>query len=105
MRKKSDRRFVKGLVVGGGAASVVSLLLTPKTGAALRADLRRRGETWGAAAAAKAGDLRGRGASQLREARHRVAETLGSLGQQGSRTLEDVSEPSAGTTDRVDRDS
>ena len=89
MRKGSDRRFIKGLLIGGAAASLVSLLLAPKTGAALRTDLRRRGETLGAAAVAKAGDLRGRGASQLHQARHRMVEKIDSLRQRGSSGVED----------------
>ena len=96
MRKGSDRRFIKGLLIGGAAASLVSLLLAPKTGAALRTDLRRRGETLGAAAAAKAGDLRGRGASQLHQARHRVVEKIGSLRQRGSGVVEDQKGQSEG---------
>ena len=44
MDKKREGWFVKGLLVGGVAASVVLLLLAPKSGAALRSDLVGRGE-------------------------------------------------------------
>ena len=84
MTQKRDRRFVKGLVIGGVIASLVSLLLAPKTGSELRSDVRRRGRDlrgWTAERASAAKDM---GAVQLRNASQQVGPALGSIRERGS---------------------
>ena len=78
---KRDIRFMKGLLIGGAAASLVTLLLAPKTGRALRSDITKRGRAWGSRAAAKATEVSTQGSARLQEARQHMALKLGVVGQ------------------------
>ena len=84
MPEKRDRRFVKGLVIGSVIASLVSLLLAPKSGSELRSDVRRRGQSLRGWAAERASAARDRGAAQLRDASQQVGPMIGSMRERGS---------------------
>ncbi len=86
MDKKREGWFVKGLLVGGVAASVVLLLLAPKSGAALRSDPVGRGKGLKAGAGTSAAELRKQGASRLREASRRGSSAVCRLHQPGVET-------------------
>ena len=84
MDKKREGWFVKGLLVGVVAASVVSLLLAPKSGAALRSDLVGRGKELKARAGTSAAELSRQGTLRLREVRRRGVSALCRLHQPGA---------------------
>ena len=86
MDKKREGWFVKGLLVGVVAASVVSLLLAPKSGAALRSDLVGRGKELKARAGTSAAELSRQGTARLREVSRRGFSTLCKLHQPGVET-------------------
>ena len=63
---------------------VVSMLLSSRSGAEVRSDLRGRAATWRTIAGERAADLRERGASQVRGARDSAAQKLNTVRQRGS---------------------
>lgn len=90
MGKDRDNRFIKGLLVGGMVASLVTLLLAPRSGAEIRSDLMRRAKGWRSRGAVAAADMRNLGATRLQEAREHVARTAGTLSQRGSSMVDSV---------------
>ena len=96
MGKDRDNRFIMGLLVGGAGASLVALLLAPKSGAAIRSDLMRGGEGWRSKAAAAAVEMRDRGATGLQEVRQHVEQTAGTLSHRGSSMVDNLRGRSAG---------
>ena len=63
---------------------LVSVLLSSKSGAEVRSDLRGRAATWRTIAGERAADLKKRGVSQFREVRDGASQGLGRVRQRGS---------------------
>ena len=94
MGKDRNNRSIMGLLAGGAGASLVALLLAPKSGAAIRSDLMGGGEGWRSKAAAV--EMRDRGATGLQEVRQHVEQTAGTLSHRGSSMVDNLRGRSAG---------
>ena len=79
-RKSGRKRGIVGLVVGAAVGIAAGLLLAPKTGAQLRADVRRTGGAWKTKAGAKAAELTKSGSARLGKARQDIGPMISRIG-------------------------
>ena len=102
MPEKKDRRFAKGLVIGSVIATLITLVLAPKSGAATRADIRQQGGAIRARAATRATEFGSRITPRIEDARENVVQKLGSVSERGSAVISRVRGRANASADEVD---
>ena len=83
-RNRKNVLRIIGVVAGGVIGLVVGLLVAPKTGAQLRADVRRTGGVWKTKAGAKAAELTKSGSARLTNVRQSVGPVVASAREKGA---------------------
>jgi gas vesicle protein len=79
--------FVSGLFLGASLGAMAALLLAPKSGREVRADLYAGGERLKERASVKANDFIGRGEAAIEKAREAARETADGVKRGASRLL------------------
>ena len=102
MPEKKDRRFAKGLVIGSVIATLITLLLAPKSGADTRADIRQQGSAIRSRAATRATEFGSRITPMLEDARENVVQKLGTVSERGSAVISRVRRRANASADEVD---
>ena len=102
MPEKKDRRFAKGLVIGSVIATLITLLLAPKSGAATRADIRQQGGAIRSRAATRATEFGSRITPRLEDARENVVQKLGTVSERGSAVISRVRRRADSSAEEVD---
>ena len=83
-RRHRARTGIVGLIAGVALGVVAGLLLAPKTGAQVRADIRRTGGVLKLKAGARAVELRRASSSRLDRVRQSIGPTFASVRERGS---------------------
>jgi gas vesicle protein len=87
MESNGGYGFVSGLFIGATLGAMAALLLAPKSGREVRADLYAGGERLKSRASSKASDLVGRGEAAIEMAKDAARETADGVKRGASRLL------------------
>ncbi len=87
METNDGHGFLSGLFLGATLGAMAALLLAPKSGSEVRADLYAGGERLKQRASNKANDLIGRGEAAMEKAREAARETADGVKRGASRLL------------------
>jgi len=87
MENNGGYGFMSGLFLGATLGAMAALLLAPKSGREVRADLYAGGERLKERASVKANDLIGRGEAAIEKAREAARETADGVKRGASRLL------------------